>query len=122
MQTGPTRRGDSGPEVRAICACLVTTGDLSGETDTYTDEVEQAVRAFQQRRGLMVDGIAGPQTLRALDGARWQLGDRLLVHTPGHLMTGDDVQALQRRLLGLGFSCGRASRRSARQLSDRFGL
>ena len=109
MQTGPTRRrGDRGPEVRAICDCLVTAGDLPGETDDFTAEVEQAVRAFQQRRGLMVDGIAGPQTLRALDGARWQLGDRLLVHTPGHLMTGDDVQTLQQRLLGLGFSCGRA--------------
>ncbi len=109
MATGPTRRrGDSGPEVRAVCDRLITTGDLTEASDDYTVDVERAVRAFQQRRGLLVDGIAGRQTLRALDGARWQLGDRILVHTPGHLMTGDDVHALQQRLLGLGFSCGRA--------------
>ncbi len=109
MATGPTRRrGDTGPDVRAISDQLVTMGDLGQADDDFTAEVEHAVRAFQQRRGLMVDGIAGPQTRRALDGARWQLGDRILVHTPGHLMTGDDVQTLQQRLLGLGFSCGRA--------------
>ena len=109
MATQPARRrGDTGPEVRAICDRLVTTGDMSSSLDDYTAEVEHAVRAFQQRRGLIVDGIVGPQTLRALDGARWQLGDRILVHTPGHLMTGDDVGVLQQRLLGLGFACGRA--------------
>ncbi len=107
----PLGRGARGPAVTAVRERLVATGDLpaSGASSTdYDETVEHAVRAFQQRRGLIVDGVTGPQTYRALDGARWLLGDRLLLHTPGHLMGGDDVRALQQRLLGLGFAGGRA--------------
>jgi N-acetylmuramoyl-L-alanine amidase len=102
------RRGDDGPGVSAVRERLVATGDLSdAASTTFTEDVEQAVRSFQQRRGLLVDGIVGPQTYRALEAARWRLGDRILLHTPGHLMDGDDVAALQERLLSLGFPCGR---------------
>lgn len=106
------RRGDAGPAVAAVRDRLAATGDLpegptSDVSGTFTDEVERAVRSFQQRRGLLVDGIVGPQTYRALEAARWRLGDRILLHTPGHLMDGDDVAALQERLLSLGFPCGR---------------
>ena len=104
------RRGDEGPQVRAVRERLVATGDLPASAAAETvlaGVVENAVRAFQQRRGMLVDGVVGPQTYRALDGARWLLGDRILLHSPGHLMLGDDVSALQQRLLGLGFSCGR---------------
>lgn len=108
--TPDLRRGGSGPEVRAVRERLVASGDLPGSeatSDPFDETVERAVRSFQQRRGLLVDGVVGPQTYRALDGARWLLGDRILLHTPGHLVAGDDVAALQTRLLGLGFSCGR---------------
>ena len=65
------------------------------------------MRAFQQQRGLTVDGVVGPLTFRRLDEARWRLGDRILTHLPGNLMAGDDVYALQGRLLDLGFRVGR---------------
>jgi N-acetylmuramoyl-L-alanine amidase len=42
-----------------------------------------------------------------LDEARWRLGDRLLTHVAGNLISGDDVVALQQRLLELGFKVGR---------------
>ena len=115
------RLGDKGAAVRSIRALLQASRDLTGPTtdlvgvvdasdsasqvsDVYDDAVAHAVRAFQQRRGLLVDGVVGPQTYIVLDGARWALGDRLLSHTPGHLLQGDDVVELQQRLLALGFS------------------
>jgi len=111
------RLGDRGVAVASIRALLHATGDLAasgpavetreaaGEiSDVYDEHLAQAVRAFQQRRGLIADGIVGPQTYSALDGARWKLGARLLSHTPGHLLQGDDVAELQERLLALGFT------------------
>ena len=104
------RLGDHGAAVQAVCERLAATGDLPASRahgHEFDLAVEKAVRAFQQRRGMLVDGIVGPQTYRALDGARWLLGDRILLHRAGHLLMGDDVSALQQRLLNLGFSCGR---------------
>lgn len=105
------RRGDSGAavaEVRARLAHLGLSNDVtSAESDLFDDELDRAVRAFQQERGITVDGIVGPQTFRRLEEARWQLGDRLLSYVPGHPMTGDDVTELQRRLTQLGFAAGR---------------
>lgn len=101
--------GAQGPGVEAIRARLQSTGDLTaGPVDQpYDDAVADAVRAFQQRRGLHVDGVVGPATWVVLDGSRWHLGDRILHHTPGHLVQGDDVVELQRRLIGLGFGPAR---------------
>ncbi|MBE3073844.1 MAG: N-acetylmuramoyl-L-alanine amidase [Actinobacteria bacterium] len=102
------RLGDKGVAVRSIRALLQATGDLApstiGDSDVYDRELARAVRAFQQRRGLIVDGVFGPHTQVALDGARWKLGDRLLSYVPGHLLQGDDVAELQERLLSLGFT------------------
>ena len=105
---GLYRLGDKGAAVRTIRALLQATGDLAPSTfeasDVYDEEVAEAVRAFQQRRGLIVDGVLGPHTNIALDGAHWKLGDRMLSHIPGHMLQGDDVAELQERLLSLGFT------------------
>ena len=102
------RLGDKGAAVRSIRSLLLATGDLAPSSietsDIYDEEVAEAVRAFQQRRGLIVDGVLGPHTHIALDGARWRLGDRILSHIPGHMLQGDDVAELQERLLSLGFT------------------
>ncbi|MCW2702031.1 MAG: amiC, partial [Blastococcus sp.] len=65
------------------------------EFDTAT---ELAVRHFQQVRGLSVDGRVGEETYRALNEARWSLGDRLLRYDPERPTRGDDVINLQDRL------------------------
>ncbi|MCX6395092.1 MAG: peptidoglycan-binding protein [Propionibacteriales bacterium] len=102
------RNGDSGPAVTQIVGLLAQLGFLDGALpETYDARVETAVRTFQQQRGLHVDGMVGVATFRRLDEARWKLGDRILTHLPGNLLAGDDVFALQRRLLELGFKVGR---------------
>jgi len=107
----PLRIGDRGPLVAALRDLLERVGHPAASQDAeraqYFDAgVERAVRGFQQRRGLLMDGVVGSQTARALDAARWQLGDRILLFTPGHPMRGDDVAELQERLVVLGLHSG----------------
>lgn len=67
---------------------------------------ESAVRAFQEQRGLAVDGRVGRHTWSSLVEGGYSLGDRLLyVRRPN--LRGDDVADLQRRLDALGFDVGR---------------
>lgn len=68
---------------------------------------EEEIRSFQQSRGLTVTGIINDVTARALEEARWKLGDRSLYLQEPPLMRGDDVAALQARLTEMGFDCGR---------------
>ena len=102
------RRGDSGAVVAEIRSKLTRLGLLTGPTgDKFDDAVDRAIRAFQQQRGLRVDGVVGIETYRALDEAHWRLGDRLLSFVAGHPYVGDDVALLQQRLLDMGFDPGR---------------
>jgi N-acetylmuramoyl-L-alanine amidase len=104
-------QGERGPAVVEIRAILMRLGLLdhgtsdSAEFDLPTD---LAVRAFQQSRGLNVDGRVGDETWRALDAARWSLGDRMLFLAMPDPMIGDDVRQLQDRLLEMGFDVGRS--------------
>jgi N-acetylmuramoyl-L-alanine amidase len=103
-------RGEAVREIRSRLALLGLTADESGrhaDPATFDEHLDRAVRAFQQQRGLNADGVVGPGTYRVLDEARWRLGDRLLTHVPGNLLAGDDVLALQQRLLDLGFRVGK---------------
>ena len=102
------RIGDSGPVVTEVRDRLLRLGLVDGGGDAFDADLDQAVRAFQQARGITVDGVVGPQTFRRLEEARWRLGDRVLAYTPGHLTGGDDVRELQTRLTRMGFDCGRA--------------
>ncbi|RZS91220.1 N-acetylmuramoyl-L-alanine amidase [Motilibacter rhizosphaerae] len=111
------RRGSTGPAVAEVRHKLALLGLLAPApaadsvddlaSAVFDDEVDRAVRSFQQQRGMTGDGIVGPQTYRALDEARWRLGERILRFAPGHPLTGDDVLELQRRLTDMGFACGR---------------
>ena len=111
--------GDTGPAVAEIRFKLALLGLLSNEgpaaqrrqlhsaSSLFDLEVDEAVRYFQQQRGLTSDGIVGPETYRHLNGARWRLGDRTLAHTSSNMQFGDDVAQLQQRLLDMGFTPGR---------------
>lgn len=106
------RLGDTGPAVADIRERLLRLNFIDaqgrhGAPEVFDEALADAVRAFQQHRGIPVDGIVGPQTFRHIDEARWNLGDRVVLFNPGHLMSGDDISALQQRLVRLGFDCGR---------------
>ncbi|NUU26277.1 MAG: N-acetylmuramoyl-L-alanine amidase [Streptomycetaceae bacterium] len=136
------RRGDSGPAVAEIRSKLVLLGllapdarvDPAADPDraddaVFDDAVDRAVRHFQQRRALTVDGIVGLETYRQLDEARWRLGDRVLTYSVSHLLVGDDVATLQQRLLDMGFDCGRVdgilgagTERALRDFQRNYGL
>ncbi len=86
--------------------CLLTRPSDINPT-IIDEEVVLAIRDFQQSRGLSVNGIVNSVTLRALEEARWKLGDRSLFLQVSPLMRGDDVATLQGRLTEMGFDCGR---------------
>ena len=103
------RTGDTGEDVADVQQRLVVAGGAvdAGELGgRFGRSTEAAVRAFQQRRGLLVDGVIGPETWGELVEAGFALGDRTLYLRHPHLR-GDDVRALQRRLAALGFDTGR---------------
>lgn len=108
------RCGDRCAAVTDIRAALVALGHLNSPDDdlatgrhvtpdVFDQELDRAVRAFQQNRGLLVDGIVGEATYRALKEASYRLGARILHHQFGAPMYGDDVATLQGRLQDLGF-------------------
>ncbi|PZS29584.1 MAG: N-acetylmuramoyl-L-alanine amidase [Pseudonocardiales bacterium] len=104
------RRGDTGPAAADVRSVLVTLGLLPDRPEAagaFDAECETALRTFQQRRGLIVDGLVGPDTFRALTAARWRLGDRVLFRSLSAPIVGDDVAVLQQRLLELGYDAGR---------------
>ncbi len=105
------RRGDQGGAVVEIRSVLRTLNllpppDATGEDD-FDAPTELAVRAFQQARGLTVDGRVGDETWLALDAARWRLGARTLYQAVLEPLIGDDVRQLQERLLEMGYDVGR---------------
>jgi N-acetylmuramoyl-L-alanine amidase len=107
------RRGERGAAVAEIRSILVVLGLLVEDPGvaaepTFDESTETAVRAFQQSRGLSVDGAVGDETWRALDSARWRLGQRALFQTVADPLIGDDVRQLQERLLEMGYDVGRA--------------
>jgi murein L,D-transpeptidase YcbB/YkuD len=69
---GPTiRPGDGDPRLSVLAQRLAITGDLAADAvvdhEIYGGALEAAVRDFQARHGLYVDGAMGPATLRALN-------------------------------------------------------
>ena len=101
--------GDRGKEVSDVQQRLHALGyELGNEgLDGFLGPRSQlALRAFQQERGLLADGVLGPNTWRELVEAGYSLGDRLLyLRMPN--FRGDDVLALQVKLNLFGFNAGR---------------
>jgi murein DD-endopeptidase MepM/ murein hydrolase activator NlpD len=103
-----TTAGDA--RVAAVQVALHQRGLYDGTIDGVDGPaMERAVRTFQRRKGLVADGLVGPQTLAALR-ARPPLGTRVLRFG----MRGLDVAELQFALAWHGFPSG--------DFDARFGL
>jgi hypothetical protein len=59
-------RGAQGPEVEAVQRALTRAGFATPVDGDFGPATERSVREFQAARNLTVDGLVGPQTLRAL--------------------------------------------------------
>jgi len=79
--------------------------DDLGDLDVYDSDTVESVRSFQSRRGIVVDGLCGPQTWATLIEAGHQLGDRM-IYLRSPMYRGDDVTQLQHQLGALGFDAG----------------
>lgn len=91
-----------------MLASLGLLDNTNPESASVFDEpTELAVRHFQQRRSITVDGAVGPDTYQALTSAHWKLGDRVLSHNSVQPTVGDDVTALQTQLLEIGYDVSR---------------
>ncbi|MCY4423325.1 MAG: peptidoglycan-binding protein [Acidimicrobiaceae bacterium] len=125
----PLRRGDTGEAVRDLQERLALIGYGSGaDHQEFGAATEASLRQFQNDRGLVVDGICGPQSWNALVEADHRLGDRLLYYR-APMMRGDDVAEVQRRLGRLGFDAywvdgilGPRTQTAIRQFQQNVGL
>ena len=101
-------QGDRGEAVLDIQTRLAVLGYRIEPTEhgEFGPSTEHAVREFQQRRHLLVDGAVGELTWQELVEASYSLGDRILYHRYPYYR-GDDVRELQAALNLLGFDAGR---------------
>jgi peptidoglycan hydrolase-like protein with peptidoglycan-binding domain len=96
------RLGDRGEEITLIQESLAVAGFAAGTNGIFDSETQEAVRQFQQARGLAVDGIVGPQTMAALPA----VGGTNSTSVRANRTNRYNVQALQRRLREQGFYRG----------------
>lgn len=112
--------GDSSSRVAEVRLSLARLGLLDGyegEIDStrrftesemlFDDTLAEALKAFQQSRGILPSGSIDDLTLRELREASYTLGARVLSCQPGQEMVGDDVGQLQTQLHELGFYSNR---------------
>lgn len=78
--SGMLRMGATGARVREMQTLLRRAGHPLNVDGDYGPATKTALRAFQQSKGLTLDGVAGPETWSELDEYRQEPGEQ-----PGHV-------------------------------------
>jgi peptidoglycan hydrolase-like protein with peptidoglycan-binding domain len=68
-ESGTLSEGDSGRSVRRLQRALAQLGYAVTPDGEYGPGTTTAVQAFQEDAGLEADGVAGPETARAINSA-----------------------------------------------------
>ena len=102
------RDGSSNSDVKRLQERLISLGWLTGTANNnYGGAVEAAVIAFQKKTsGLYDDGVAGPETLKAIYASNAAKSSSPVASVGVKLQQGsegDAVRALQKRLKTLGY-------------------
>lgn len=108
------QRNDRGDDVSALQTRLAALGCYNSEvTGYFGPKTEEGVKSCQQQFGIPADGIAGPQTMAALNGSpvtrQWNNSPAVPASREILLQPGDrgaNVTELQQRLQALGYSTG----------------
>ena len=109
LRLGMTDRRVVGLRDRLVRACEGATGlspSSVNDPSHFDEALDGALRTFQQNKGLIVDGVVGPETEMALTQAQYSLGDRPLYFDAEHPLRGEDVERIQDNLSRLGFYYG----------------
>lgn len=99
------KKGSAGAKITDLQQRLKLLDYDLGTTDIdgiYGTNTEDAVKKFQQDRGLLVSGLVDQETWQELVDAGYKIGDRLL-YLKNPPFRGDDVKTLQLWLKTLGF-------------------
>ncbi|MBD0363423.1 MAG: peptidoglycan-binding protein [Coleofasciculus sp. C3-bin4] len=99
---GILQLGDRGSQVSVLQESLAAAGFSGGASGIFDEATQDAVRRFQQAKGLIVDGIVGSQTRAALPA----IGGSNPASATGNGTSRLNIQALQRRLQEQGFYRG----------------
>ena len=94
--------GSKGPEVKKLQEKLIARGysvGSYGADGDFGQGTHNAVVKFQRDHGLSADGIVGPDTMRAIDGA---IGTTILKYGD----KGPAVLELQKKIVAKGYSVG----------------
>ena len=109
---GTLREGSRGQAVKTLQEKLKKLGYYSGSIDgVYGSGTIKAVRAFQERNKLTVDGVAGTDTLKVLYSssakeAEDEDEDKVVTEELRAGAYGEEVRTLQKRLKELGYYKG----------------
>lgn len=105
------------PDVKALQSVLHKQGYLKpSATGFYGKQTADAVKTYQKKHGLSVDGVAGPKTFSALNVQSLNINEVPLLLKKGN--TGRGVKQLQQQLNGLHYLDAKAGNTYGSKTTD----